>query len=68
MRKISFLHYINDRHPHINAELLFLAVLIKHHEEVITSIYHKDSYTGLLTNCRGFGPRVDKRMLHSGQE
>ena len=64
--------YLNERHPNIkftkdenlkHGELSFLDVLIKNNGELITSIYHKDSYTGLLTNFRSFVPRVYKCML-----
>ena len=66
------LDYLNSRHPNIKftkdenlkpGELPFLDVLIKNHGELVTSVYHKDSYTGLLTNFRSFIPYVYKRML-----
>ena len=44
-------------------ELSFLDVFIKNHGELITSIYHKDSDTGLLTKFRSFAPHVYKVML-----
>ena len=72
MNVVSCLRYLNERHPNIkftkdenlkHGELSFLDVLIKNKGELITSIYHKDSYTGLLTKFRSFVPHVYKCML-----
>ena len=69
---LSFLDYLNNRHPNIKftkdgnlkpGVLPFLDVLIKNQGKLVTSVYHKDSYTGLLTNFRSFIPHVYKRML-----
>ena len=68
---LSFFDYLNTRHPNIKftkdntkpGELPFLDVLIKNQNELRTSVYHKSTYTGLLTNFRSFVPYVYKRML-----
>ena len=69
----SFLEYLNKQHPNIkftdepekNGSLPFLDVNIQKREEggFITSIYHKLSYTGLLTNFMSFVPASYKLAL-----
>ena len=60
---MKFLSYLNSRHPNIrftfetqlNGKLLFLDVLVDNSgASCITSIYHKSTYTGLLTNFLSF--------------
>ena len=69
---LSFFIYLNERHPSIKftkddviepGALPFLDVYIKNQGEVCTSVYQKETYTGLLTNFRSFVPFVYKRML-----
>ena len=57
---LSFFSYINSQHPNIkftmereeNHKLPFLDVLLDNHSNqgIITSVFHKKTYTGLLTN------------------
>ena len=57
---LSFFSYINSQHPNIkftmeregNQKLPFLDVLLDNHSNqgIITSVFHKKTYTGLLTN------------------
>ena len=60
---MKFLSYLNSRHPNIrftfetqlNGKLPFLDVLVDNSgASCITSIYHKITYTGLLTNFFSF--------------
>ena len=60
---MSFFNFINSQHPNIkftfeketNGKLSFLDVLIsKSGDKYITSIFHKKTYTGLLTNFFSF--------------
>ena len=69
---LSFFHYLNERHPSIKftkddviepGVISFLDVYIKNQGELCTSVYQKETYTGLLTNFRSFVPFVYKRML-----
>ena len=63
---LSFLNYINSQHPNIkstmereeNQKLPFLDVLLDSHSNhgIITSVFHKKTYTGLLTNYFSFVP------------
>ena len=62
---LLFLDYINQQHPNIkftyetekNGSLPFLDILItKHSDNYTTSIFHKKTYTGLLTNFLSFSP------------
>ena len=54
----EFLEYINQQHPNINfikdenknGKLAFLDVLINNCETLVTTVYHKPTYTGLLLN------------------
>ena len=62
----SFFSYINSQHPNIkftmereeNLKLPFLDVLLDNHNNqgIITSVFHKKTYTGLLTNYFSFAP------------
>ena len=60
---MSFFNFINSQHPNIkftfeketNGKISFLDVLIsKSSNEFITSVFHKKTYTGLLTNYLSF--------------
>ena len=63
---LSFFSYINSQHPNIkfamekeeNHKLHFLDVLLDNHSNqgIITSVFHKKTYTGLLTNYYSFVP------------
>ena len=62
---IDFFHFINNQHENIkftfeeeeNNKLPFLDILIeKSDNKVKTSVYHKPTYTGLLTNFNSFVP------------
>ena len=60
----DFFCYINSMHPNIkftkecnqNGNIPFLDVLISNINGLKTSVYHKSSYTGLLTNFKSFIP------------
>ena len=68
-----FLVYLNKQHPNIkftsepekNGKLPFLDVNIEKKEGggFLTSIFHKSSYTGLLTNFLSFTPLIYKLAL-----
>ena len=69
-----FFEYLNQRHPNIkftkefnnNGKLPFLDILISNSEDINTSVYHKDTYSGLLTNFKSFVPYIYKsRLLHT---
>ena len=61
---LSFFSYINSQHPNIkftmereeNQKLPFLDELLDNHknQDIITSVFHKMIYTGLLTNYFSF--------------
>ena len=65
---LSFFSYINCQHPNIkftctmereeNHKLPFLDVLLDNHSNqcIITSVFHKKTYTGPLTNYFSFVP------------
>ena len=62
---LLFFNYINHQHPNIkftyetekNEKLPFLDILItKHSNQYTTSVFHKNTYTGLLTNFLSFTP------------
>ena len=63
--------YLNTRHPsikftkevNINGILAFLDISISNLEGSKTSIYHKSTYTGLLTNFNCFAPHEYKKRL-----
>ena len=58
----NFLDYLNSRHPNIkftvehqaNGKLPFLDVSVNNNSNLSTSIFHKKTYTGLLTNYFSF--------------
>ena len=60
----SFLEYLNTKHQNItftkelnvDGKLLFLDVLVDNKNTFTTSVYHKPTFTGLLTNFRSFIP------------
>ena len=68
---LKFLDYLNSRHPNIkftkeeniNGVLPFLDVLISNRNCLKTSVYHKSTYTGLLTNFKSFVPFDYKKRL-----
>ena len=60
---LQFFHYINQQQPNIkftyetekNEKLPFLDILItKHSNQYTTSVFHENTYTGLLTNFPSF--------------
>ena len=62
---MQFFDYLNTKHPNIrftfekeiNGKLSFLDVLIDNSKDkLVTSIFHKKTYTGLLTNFLSFIP------------
>ena len=62
---LSFFDYINARHPsirftmerEINKKLSFLDILLDNgHPSIVTSVYRKKTFTGLLTNYFSFAP------------
>ena len=63
---LSFFSYINSQHPNIkftmekeeNHKLPFLDELLDNHSNqgIITSVFHKKTYTGLLTNYYSLVP------------
>ena len=68
----EFYNYYNSKHNNIKftkdddlkpGVLSFLDILVKNEGEVVTSVYQKGTYTGLLTNFRSFIPYVYKLML-----
>ena len=60
----SFLEYLNTKHQNItftkelnvDGKLPFLDVLVENKNTFTTSVYHKPTFTGLLTNFRSFIP------------
>ena len=58
----SFLEYLNTKHQNItftkefnvDGKLPFLDVLVDNNNTFPTSVYHKPTFTGLLTNCSEF--------------
>ena len=66
-----FLDYLNIQHPsirftkeeNIDNELPFLDILISNRDGCKTSVYHKPTYTGLLTNFKSFAPHEYKKRL-----
>ena len=68
----SFFNYLNNRHKNIKftkdenlkpGELPFLDIFIKNQGELVTSVYQKKTYTGLLTNFKSFVPYSYKLKL-----
>ena len=70
---LNFYNYLNNRHPNIkftkeynkNGVLHFLDVSITNKATFNTSVYHKPTYTGLLTNFKSFAPFEYKTRLIS---
>ena len=70
----DFFNYINNMHPNIkftkeynqNSSIPFLDVMISNINGLKTSVYHKPTYTGLLTNFKSFVPHSYKtRLIHT---
>ena len=67
----NFFNYLNRQHPNItftqekstNGKLPFLDVLIDNIDGLKTSVYHKPTYTGLLTNFQSYVPYIYKVNL-----
>ena len=67
----SFLEYLNTKHENIkftkefnvDGKLPFLDVLVENKNTLRTSVYHKPTFTGLLTNFRSFVPLSYKIRL-----
>ena len=61
---LLFLEYLNNRHRNIiftkeenkNGVLAFLDISIDNLNNYKTSVYHKATYSGLLTNFKSFAP------------
>ena len=70
---LDFFNFLNTRHPNIkftkeynkDGVLPFLDVSISNKDSVTTSVYHKPTYTGLLTNFKSFVPYEYKTRLVS---
>ena len=68
---LLFLNYLNDQHNNIkftkeenvDGGLAFLDISICNLNGVSTSVYHKSTYTGLLTNFKSFAPCNYKKRL-----
>ena len=68
---VSFYSHINRQHSNINftieteknCKLSFLDVLVCNKPNLITSVYRKPTYTGLLTNFNSFTPSKYKNDL-----
>ena len=68
---LEFYEYINKQHPNVkftkeenvNFKLAFLDVMVENSENLITTIYHKPTFTGLMTNFRSFVPQGYKINL-----
>lgn len=65
MTPYLFFNYLNSQHPNIkftfekqiNGKLPFLDILVDNSSDTcITSVFHKKTYTGLLTNLFSFAP------------
>ena len=67
----KFFDYLNSRHPNIkftkeynvDGTLPFLDVFVSNVDEVKTTVYHKSTFTGLLTNFKSFVPFEYKTRL-----
>ena len=67
----EFFNYLNGKHPNIkftrennnNGLLPFLDIKICNVQSVTTSVFHKITYTGLLTNFKSFVPFAYKTRL-----
>ena len=70
-KAIEFLAFLNGRHPNIkftseeneNGVLPFLDIIIRNRNRLETSVFHKSTYTGLLTNFKSFVPFTYKKRL-----
>ena len=59
---IDFFNYLNKQHPNIkftyekqiDNKIAFLDIFLDNSNSLITSVYHKKTYTGLLTNYLSF--------------
>ena len=68
---LRFYEYINQQHTNIkftkeennNFKLAFLDVLVENSEKLVTTVYHKSTFTGLMTNFRSFVPQGYKINL-----
>ena len=68
---LEFFTYINSKHQNIkftmdkseNGKLPFLDILIFENNPVKTSVYHKDTFTGLYLNFKSFAPFQYKKRL-----
>ena len=68
---VSFSNYINRQHSNVkftmetekNGKLLFMDVLVCNKPNLITSVYRKPTYTGLLTNFFSFTPSKYKNRF-----
>ncbi|XP_057308273.1 uncharacterized protein LOC130646150 [Hydractinia symbiolongicarpus] len=70
---LAFFEYLNQRHPNIkftlekqvDGKLPFLDILIENtSDKFYTSVFHKSTYTGLLTNYFSFTPKIYKIGLN----
>ena len=65
------LNFLNIQHPNLNftiekehmKQLPFLDVLNTCSDRLITSVYRKSTFTGLLQNCNSFAPFTYKKGL-----
>ena len=71
---LKFFDHLSNVHPkikftkecHQNGTIPFLDVLISNVNGLKTSVYHKPTYTGLLTNFKSFVPHSYKtRLIHT---
>ena len=68
---LEFYEYINQQHPNIeftkeenvNFKLPFLDVMVENSGKLATTVYHKPTFTGVMTNFRSFVPQVYKINL-----
>ena len=68
---LKFYEYINQKHPNIkftkeenkHFKLAFLDVLVDNSEKLVTTVYHKPIFTGLMINFRSFVPPGYKIIL-----
>ena len=67
----TFFDYLNNRHTNIkftkeynkNCEIPFLDILINNKEDLKTTVYHKETCSGLLMNFKSFVPSIYKNQL-----
>ena len=68
---LTFLEFVNSQHPNLNftiekehmKQLPFLDVLSTRSHRLITSVYRKGTFTGLLQNYNSFVPFTYKKGL-----